>query len=85
MPLPLSVVTPTSVVVDVSVDSVVLPGSEGEFGVLPRHERFLAPLQAGTVSYQAGGVTHHLRVSGGFSEVSQEGVVVLADEAEEIG
>ncbi len=78
----LTVVTPVAPVLDVEVDSVVVPGAEGEFGVLPSHEHFLAPLQQGSVSYSAAGQTEQLRVTGGFCEVTEQRVVILADAAE---
>ena len=80
--LRLTVVTPVAPVLDVEVDAVVVPGAEGEFGVLPSHERFLAPLQEGTIRYSAAGRTQQLHVTGGFAEVTEQRVVILADAAE---
>jgi len=81
MPLALSVVTPARPIIEVMVDSVVLPGAEGEFGVLPEHEAFLAPLKEGTLVYQTSGRGHRIEVTGGFAEVTQTRVTVLADSA----
>jgi F-type H+-transporting ATPase subunit epsilon len=78
----LSIVTPAKTVVDSDVDSVVLPGSEGEFGVLNLHERFLAPLQGGVVEYRVDGRAERLSITGGFAEVGPDHVVILADAAE---
>ncbi len=78
----LSVVTPAEPLVDSEVDSVVLPGAEGEFGVLNLHERFLAPLQAGIVEYLVDGRAERLQITGGFAEVGPDHVVILADAAE---
>jgi F-type H+-transporting ATPase subunit epsilon len=78
----LSIVTPERPVVDLEVDSVVVPGSEGEFGVLPSHEPFLAPVAAGVVSYVAAGGAQRVATSGGFAEVTQEHVTLLARTAE---
>jgi len=58
---------------------VVLPGSEGEFGVLERHERYLAPLQPGAVEIRQGTGSEWAALSNGFADVSAERVVVLAD------
>ncbi len=82
MALRLTVVTPAASVLDTEVDSVVVPGAQGEFGVLPSHERFLAPLREGTVRYRAAGETQQLRVTGGFAEVTEQRVVILADAVE---
>jgi F-type H+-transporting ATPase subunit epsilon len=82
VPLHLVVVTPQRPVVDLEVDSVVCPGSEGQFQVLPEHEALLAPLRPGIVRYEVGGRVQQLAVSGGFAEVTQERVTLLARTAE---
>jgi F-type H+-transporting ATPase subunit epsilon len=81
VPLALSIVTPARAVVETEVDSVVLPGSEGEFGVLPGHEALLAPLREGAVVYQEAGQSVRVEITGGFAEVTQTHVTVLADAA----
>ena len=78
MPVALSIVTPEQTLVDTLADSIVAPGAEGEFGVLPAHEPFLAPLQAGELRYESGGESHAVEITGGFAEVTQERVTVLA-------
>jgi F-type H+-transporting ATPase subunit epsilon len=80
--LQLTIVTPERRVFDAEVDDVVLPGAEGDFGVLERHERFLAPLRIGKAKIQQGGRVHWAAVSGGFAEVTGDRVVVLADACE---
>jgi F-type H+-transporting ATPase subunit epsilon len=82
VPVHLVVVTPERPVVDLEVDTVVCPGSEGQFQVLPEHEALLAPLRPGIVRYEVGGREHRLAVSGGFAEVTQERVTLLARSAE---
>jgi F-type H+-transporting ATPase subunit epsilon len=77
VPFELRIVTPQGSAFAGEVDSVVLPGSEGEFGVLPRHERFLSLLQPGEVVIRRGGETLRARVSDGFAEVRGEAVTVL--------
>ncbi len=84
MPFKLVVVTPERVVSDEAVDHVVVPGVEGEFGVLPAHETFLSALDAGIVRYDVGGRTQRLAVSAGFAEVTGEHVTVLARTAERV-
>ena len=49
MPFALTIVTPSGEVYRGDADSILLPGSEGEFGVMPNHERFLTPLKIGTI------------------------------------
>lgn len=79
MPLRLAIVTPARPIVEADVDVVVCPGAEGEFGVLPGHEPFMAPLRAGVVRYESGGRQSSVNVTGGFAEVTHERVVILAD------
>lgn len=80
MALELTVVTPDGQAYEGTVETVVLPGAEGEFGVLERHERYLAPLQPGALQFrQVGGALEWAAVSDGFADVSAEHVVVLVD------
>ena len=82
MPLLLTIVTPQGPAYEGSVDSVVLPGSEGRFGVLEGHERFLAPLKAGEVELHGASGTEYAALSGGFADVGADRVVVLAEACE---
>lgn len=79
MPFQLTIVTPAGEVYRGEADSIVLPGSEGDFGVLPDHERFLTPLRIGTIEIEAGGQTIHAAIADGFAEVTGEQVAVLVD------
>ncbi|MSQ09720.1 MAG: F0F1 ATP synthase subunit epsilon [Dehalococcoidia bacterium] len=82
MPFHLDVVTAERSVFSDDVDSVVAPGAEGEFGVLPHHEAFLTALDYGELRIaQASGNTV-LAVGGGFLEVRDGRAIVLADSAE---
>ena len=78
----LTVVTPERKLVDEKVDDVVLPGSEGYFGVQPGHAPLLASLSVGQITYRQGAVSKHLAVAWGFVEVLSDQVSVLADIAE---
>ena len=82
MPLDLAIVTPSGAAYRGDVDAVVLPGSEGEFGVLPEHERFLCALRTGEVQIQSGGQTVYAAVADGFADVSGEQVTLLVDSCE---
>ncbi|UCG39302.1 MAG: F0F1 ATP synthase subunit epsilon [bacterium] len=78
----LEVVTPERVVVSEPVSEVVLPGIEGEFGVLPGHIPFLTALKVGEMTYKKGNKVEHLAVSWGYVEVTHDSVKVLAETAE---
>jgi F-type H+-transporting ATPase subunit epsilon len=80
--LTLEITTPTRLVVAEQVDEVVAPGIEGYFGVLPGHAPFLTTLGVGIVTYRLGRAEHQLAVSGGFAEVRNDKVIILADSAE---
>jgi F-type H+-transporting ATPase subunit epsilon len=78
----LEVVTPERRVLSVPVDSVNVPGLNGELGILPGHTPLISQLQTGVLSYVQNGTTHRLHVSGGFVEVNADRVSVLAEIAE---
>jgi F-type H+-transporting ATPase subunit epsilon len=78
----LEIVTPERIVVAEDVDEVVLPGIEGEFGVLLGHIPFLTALKVGVLTYKKGDVEEHLAVSWGYVEVTGDNVKVLAETAE---
>src|SRR5918997_1202813 len=78
----LEVVTPERRVLSEAVDSVNVPGINGEIGILPGHTPLISQLQTGVLSYVKGGATHRLHVSGGFVEVNADRVSVLAEIAE---
>ena len=80
--LTLEIATPTRLVVGDTVDEIVIPGSQGYFGVLPGHAAFLTTLGIGELLYRMGRDEHYLAVSGGFAEVRNDKVIVLADTAE---
>jgi len=65
-----------------AVDEVIAPGSEGEFGVLPGHCRFLATLRIGELRYRQGEQWRRLSVSWGYAQVEPERITVLAEIAE---
>ncbi len=80
--LSLELATPTRLVVSAEADEVVVPGGQGYFGVLPGHAPMLAALGIGEVIYRIGRDEHHVAVSGGFAEVRNDKVIILADSAE---
>jgi F-type H+-transporting ATPase subunit epsilon len=83
MPLSLSVVTPEGQAFHGEAEAVVLPGSEGEFGVLPGHEPFLTALRIGPMTIRkAGGEELHAALSQGFAEVHDDQVSVMVGTCE---
>jgi F-type H+-transporting ATPase subunit epsilon len=80
--LQLEVVTPERRVLAESVDMVTVPGFGGELGILPGHTPLISRLQTGVLSYVQDGQTQQLHVSGGFVEVNDDQVSVLAEIAE---
>jgi F-type H+-transporting ATPase subunit epsilon len=80
--LTLEITTPTRLVVSEQVDEVVAPGIEGYFGVLPGHAPFLTTLGVGVVTYRVGRDEYRLAMAGGFAEVRNDKVIILADSAE---
>src|SRR5574341_833551 len=81
----LRVVTPSRLLLDEEVDEVTAPGALGEFGVLPNHISFLSLLEPGEISYRQGASRHYLAVSGGYAEVLDNVMTVLAPAAEFAG
>ncbi len=78
MPLDLTIVTPQGEAFRGPVESVVLPGEAGDFGVLPGHERLLAALREGSLEVRNPNA-QRAEISEGFAEVSDDRVVVLVD------
>ena len=82
MPFELTIVTPEGEAYRGTVDRVVLPGTEGEFGVLASHERFLSPLRVGEVEILTPEGSLYAAIADGFAEVSGDQVAVLVDSCE---
>jgi F-type H+-transporting ATPase subunit epsilon len=78
----LEVVTPERRVLAESVDMVTVPGLGGELGILPGHTPLISQLQTGVLTYAQDGKNSQLHVSGGFVEVRDDHVAVLAEVAE---
>jgi len=78
----LRLVTPSRLLLDEEVDEATGPGALGEFGVLPKHISFLTLLEAGEMSYKQGTDQRRLAISGGYAEVLDDVMTVLANAAE---
>lgn len=75
-------VSPAKLLASEAVDMVVVPGSEGDFGALPRHAPMIAAVRPGVIDvHDDGAVKNRIFVAGGFAEVNEERVTVLAEEA----
>jgi F-type H+-transporting ATPase subunit epsilon len=78
-------VAPERVLHRAEVDMVVIPGAEGDFGVLPDHAPFLSLIRPGVIEiYDGDKVSHRVFVAGGFAEVNPAGCIVLAEDAEPV-
>lgn len=82
MPLRLEIVSPERRAFDEEVDMVVVPGIDGELGILPHHMPIITALGVGELKVRRGGQEDSYAVAGGFVEVRPDRVVVMADLAE---
>ena len=85
MPLTVEIVTAEQVIYSQEgVDEVVAPGTEGEFAVLPQHAAFITTLAPGELRIMIGDEEEALAITGGFFEVYNDRIVVLADAVERV-
>jgi F-type H+-transporting ATPase subunit epsilon len=78
----LEVVTPYGLILSSKVEEAYIPGSEGDFGVLPGHAPFLTSLRIGELHYRRKKEFHFLAINRGFAEVTPEKTTILTDTAE---
>ncbi|MEP2734747.1 MAG: ATP synthase F1 subunit epsilon [Erythrobacter sp.] len=85
MPLHFELVTPARQVRSEDVHMVVVPGAEGDFGVLEGHSPFMSTIRDGEVQVfkSEGAAPETIQVKGGFAEVGDAGLTVLAEHVEE--
>jgi F-type H+-transporting ATPase subunit epsilon len=75
-------VSPERLLISKAVDMVVVPGTEGDFGVLPDHAPLISSVRPGVIAvFEGGQVTDRIFVAGGFAEVTGERCTVLAEQA----
>ena len=75
-------VSPEKLLLSKRADMVVVPGTEGDFGVLPRHSPLISSIRPGVIQvYEGGQVTDRIFIAGGFAEVTGARCTVLAEEA----
>jgi len=85
MPLHFELVTPERLVRSEDVHMVVVPGSEGDFGVLEGHAPFMSTIRNGELAIYRNGMTgepERIAIEGGFAEVNDRGLTVLAERAD---
>jgi len=81
----LEIVTPQGLVVSTQVEEAYIPGSQGDFGILPGHAPFLTSLRVGELHYRQGQEIHYVAVNRGFAEVLAKRTTILTDTAEPAG
>jgi len=84
MPIRCEIVSQDRMVFEGDVDIVVLPGTDGEMGILPHHAPLLTTLKIGVIKVRSSGKEQIFTVAGGVAEVQPDIVTVLADAAENI-
>lgn len=82
--LQFDLVSPEARVFSGAVDMVVVPGAEGDFGVLPGHAPFMTTVRTGTIEVHTDGSVNRIFVHGGFAEVTPQGLTILAEETAEL-
>jgi len=83
--LQFALVSPERELFSGEVDQVVVPGSEGEFGVLPKHAPVMSTIKPGALRILNDGTERRIFVNGGFADVTPEGLTVLAEDAVDLG
>lgn len=78
----IEVVTPEKLVLDQQADYAEIPGKDGYLGVLPGHAALLGELGSGNLIITLGGQTREIKITGGYIEVRDNHVRILADKAE---
>ena len=82
MPIHLDIVTPERLVYSDEVDEVIVPGSQGELGILPHHAPLLTTLGLGELRIRKGGSEESFAIIGGFLQVRPDRAVVMAETAD---
>ena len=76
-------VSPEKLLLSEEVEMVVVPGAEGDFGVLANHAPFMTTLREGKVTVKDGATTKVFDIQGGFADVGPDGLTILAEHAVE--
>ena len=81
----LEIVTPSMVLVSEPVEMVVLPGSDGNIGALPKHSQVMSSLDRGIVDiFNDNKIVSRIMIDGGIAEINETSVTILAERAEKL-
>ena len=81
----LEVVTPSAIIVSEPVEMVVVPGTDGQIGALPRHSKVISSLDRGMVNiFNDNKITSQIMIDGGIAEINETSVTILAERVERI-
>jgi F-type H+-transporting ATPase subunit epsilon len=81
----LEIVTPQTIIVSEPVEMVVIPGSDGQIGALPRHSKVISTLDRGLVDiFNDNKISYQIMIDGGITEINETSVTILAERAEKI-
>ena len=81
----LDIVTPSMVIVSEPAEMVVIPGSDGYIGALPRHSNVMTTLHRGVIDiYNENKITSKIMIDGGIAEINEKSIVILAERAEKL-
>ena len=81
----LEIVTPSMVLISEPVEMVVLPGSDGNIGALPRHSQVMSSLDRGIVDiFNDNKIVSRIMIDGGIAEINETSVTILAERAEKL-
>jgi F-type H+-transporting ATPase subunit epsilon len=84
MPIRCEIISQDRIVFQGEADMVVLPGADGEMGILPHHAPVLTTLKFGIIKVKSRGQEQFFTVAGGFAEIQPDVVNILADAAENV-
>ena len=81
----LDIVTPSMVIVSEPAEMVVIPGSDGNIGALPRHSNVMSTLHRGIIDiYNENKIASKIMIDGGIAEINEKSIVILAERAEKL-
>ena len=81
----LDIVTPSMVIVSEPAEMVVIPGSDGYIGALPRHSNVMTTLHRGVIDiYNENKITSKIMIDGGIAEINEKSIIILAERAEKL-
>jgi F-type H+-transporting ATPase subunit epsilon len=79
--LHVQIITPEKIIYNDDVDMIVIPGSEGDLGILPHHVPLFTQVRPGELKVKKGNVEFYMAITGGFADITGQEVTILADYA----